>query len=201
MKKLLITAGLGLGLVLTGCGAEEVEKKDDTAPKEEVVKETDDIQLTEKTDDVELTDSATMEDSGFKLTLTSEKTVYKTDEPIQINSVFSYLGEEEVNLEHGAKIVSYSISDQSGKIQLFDIMTMQLMFSTMKNGDTLDFPLEQRGVINEDGTTVEGTEMKEGLFLPEGTYTINAVANVTVANGEDRTPVVVGPILHIKVEK
>ena len=162
MKKLLLlTLALIFLLALSACGGESANAEPTPVANEPV--------------------SGESISNDFRLRLHADKSVYRTDEAIQIHATIEYIGEKETqNMEGGGSVLVFSVTD-GADFNMDGLWLTELRRYGFKKGVEYVADFVKSGGYDAYDPMADFWEEfydQEELFLPPGTYTVSVSTTI-----------------------
>ncbi|OMF36007.1 hypothetical protein BK133_10010 [Paenibacillus sp. FSL H8-0548] len=125
-------------------------------------------------------------DELFEMSLNMNKTVFAKNEPIDYSVSLTYIGEEEsITIWGGRTYIGFYLTDGK-KFEMEGANTTELVATTLKKGETQQFPFYKSGGYSNDDPDASFWKQfyeEKDLLLPSGTYFISA--NCLFSLGEE----------------
>lgn len=120
----------------------------------------------------------TQESGDFILTLGSDQTEYRTDEPIKLWATIEYVGsDEEVTISHYAKSIYFTIAgvDNSVNLEAYRDLQMKITKLVRNSTQTVEYTPSVTYAPGDPNEQIYKHFVENGQ-LPAGTYTVGARA-------------------------
>ncbi|WP_026672859.1 hypothetical protein [Alkalihalobacterium bogoriense] len=171
MKQMLFVV-FGM-LLLTGCGQGQSGGKDVSPNADDVTQQP---------------QMATVEEEDFKLSLFTNKAVYKENEQVNIWADFGFFGEEEkMTIGHAMHYLGFHIEQTDGDLSFPYMMPEPYVLTTLKQGEWEKTDYEKS--TGFDGGDPNAAFYKKWLeedevTFPPGTYKVTVVAHFIIDMNE-----------------